>query len=119
MYCTYLYIWIWQNLLCHLQAYLMFGEDEYLAMFVKLYTSAMHGLALRLLPTAPAGALPPPPWLADADMNTGQLAQPWISSLSAFWPGLQALAVQCSSSCHCSLLLFLTILLNPFQVLLS
>lgn len=52
----------------------------------------MHGLTLRLAAGAPAGTATPPPWLAHADMQTGKLAHPWISSLSAFWPALQALA---------------------------
>ncbi|DBB03198.1 TPA: hypothetical protein ACH3X1_000010 [Trebouxia sp. C0004] len=77
-----------------LKAYLVFGEVEYLDMFSKVYTSAMHGLRLKLLASAPPDSPSPPPWLADAEMDTGKLAQPWISSLSAFWPGLQALAGQ-------------------------
>ena len=77
-----------------MQAYLLFGDEEYLIMFAKLYTSAMHGLTLRLAADAPAGTATPPPWLAHADMQTGKLAHPWISSLSAFWPALQALAGQ-------------------------
>lgn len=75
-----------------MQAYLLFGDEDYLAMFAKLYTSAMHGLTLRLAADAPGGSAAPPPWLAHADMQTGKLSHPWISSLSAFWPGLQALA---------------------------
>ncbi len=77
-----------------MQAYLVFGDVEYLDMFTKVYVSAMHGLRLKLLASAPPDSPPPPPWLADADMDSGKLAQPWISSLSAFWPGLQALAGQ-------------------------
>ncbi|KAL3161638.1 hypothetical protein ABBQ32_010493 [Trebouxia sp. C0010 RCD-2024] len=77
-----------------LKAYLLFGDEDYLIMFAKLYTSAMHGLTLRLAAGAPAGTATPPPWLAHADMQTGKLAHPWISSLSAFWPALQALAGQ-------------------------
>ncbi len=87
------------------QAYLVFGEVEYLDMFSKVYISAMHGLRLKLLASAPPDSPPPPPWLADADMDTGKLAQPWISSLSAFWPGLQALAgysILLSSACICT-----------------
>ena len=79
-------------LLSNMQAYLLFGDEDYLVMFAKLYTSAMHGLTLRLTPDAPADSPAPPPWLADANMQTGKLAHSWISSLSAFWPGLQALA---------------------------
>lgn len=61
-------------------------------MFAKLYTSAMYGLRLVLTPGAPADSPTPPPWLADAHMQTGVLTHTWISSLSAFWPGLQVLA---------------------------
>ena len=80
-----------------MQGYLLFGDQAYLDMFTELYTSAMYGLTLRLHPGSPADSPSPPPWLADADMQTGKLAQPWISSLSAFWPGLQALAGQSAS----------------------
>ena len=82
----------------------MFGEAEYLDMFTMLYTSAMHGLRLKLLPTAPADSPSPPPWLADADMDSGKLAHPWVSSLSAFWPALQALAGQPTSPMPAGLL---------------
>lgn len=75
-----------------MQAYLLFGDEEYLVMFAKLYTSAMYGLTLMLTPGSPADSPKPPPWLADVDMQTGLLTHSWISSLSAFWPGLQALA---------------------------
>lgn len=75
-----------------LQAYLLFGDEDYLGMFTASYLAAMHHLALHLIPEAPTGTPDPPPWLTDAHMETGKLIQPWISSLSAFWPGLQALS---------------------------
>jgi hypothetical protein len=31
-------------------------------------------------------------WLADVSMDNGHLARPWVSSLGAFWPGMQVLA---------------------------
>lgn len=78
--------------LCMLQAYLLFGDEQYLQMFTLSYLAAMHALPLHLLPEAAAGTPDPPPWLTNAHMDTGKLTQPWISSLSAFWPGLQALS---------------------------
>ena len=65
------------SLLC--QAYLLLGDEEYLHMFAESYACAMHCLASPLQP-----------WLTDADLRSGeQNAQLWVSSLSAFWPGLQ------------------------------
>ncbi|KAK9830164.1 hypothetical protein WJX72_010087 [[Myrmecia] bisecta] len=70
-----------------LKAYLVFGDEAYLDMFTDVYTSAM---AFMRLP----GAWAAHGWLADVHMDTGRLARPWMSSLSAFWPGMQALAGQ-------------------------
>ena len=62
-----------------LQAYLLLGDEEYLHMFSHSYAAAMHWLASPL-----------PPWLGDVDLRTGEHnTQLWVSSLSAFWPGLQ------------------------------
>ena len=80
------------NLFHCLQAYLLFGDVKYLEMFSTSYRAAMHGLKLHLIAGAPADSPEPPPWLVDVHMDTGKLSQPWVSSLSAFWPGLQALA---------------------------
>lgn len=33
-------------------------------------------------------------WRVDSHIDTGAMTRPWISSLGAFWPGLQALAGQ-------------------------
>ena len=68
-----------------LQAYLAFGDPGYLRMFVDVYAAAMQRLQL-------AGRWASTGWLADMHIGTGQLLHPWISSLSAFWPGLQVLA---------------------------
>ena len=55
-------------------------------MFANMYASAMAWLR-------PAGgAWASRGWLADVHMDTGVLMRPWLSSLAAFWPGLQALA---------------------------
>ena len=70
-----------------LQAYLAFGDEGYLRMFVEVYAAAMQRLQL-------AGRWASTGWLADMHIGTGQLLHPWISSLSAFWPGLQVLAGQ-------------------------
>ncbi|KAK9821875.1 hypothetical protein WJX74_008265 [Apatococcus lobatus] len=70
-----------------LKAYLAFGDPGYLRMFVEVYAAAMQRLQL-------AGRWASTGWLADMHIGTGQLLHPWISSLSAFWPGLQVLAGQ-------------------------
>ena len=70
-----------------MQAYLAFGDPGYLRMFVEVYAAAMQRLQL-------AGRWSSTGWLADMHIGTGQLLHPWISSLSAFWPGLQVLAGQ-------------------------
>ncbi len=69
----------------HTQAYLLFGDTQLLDAFADVYSAAMHFMQ------------PPPSyasagWLVDVHMDSGKLARSWVSSLSAFWPGLQALA---------------------------
>ena len=72
------------------QAYLLLGDEEYLHMFAESYASAMHWLASPLQP-----------WLTDADLRSGeQNAQLWVSSLSAFWPGLQVSLPHLGLRCH-------------------
>lgn len=68
-----------------LKAYLLLGEEKYLDMFADLYTSTMRHLQV---PTSWHGTS----FLADVHMDSGQLTTPWVSSLGAFWPGMQALA---------------------------
>lgn len=53
-------------------------------MFTEVYSSAMYHM---LMPGTVNGYQ----WIFDADIDFGHLARPWISSLSAFWPGMQAL----------------------------
>ena len=60
-------------------------------MFTESYASAMHWLTNGRQP-----------WLGEVDLRTGEApAQLWISSLAAFWPGLQVSntrSVLCKSS---------------------
>ncbi|GFR52408.1 hypothetical protein Agub_g14979, partial [Astrephomene gubernaculifera] len=70
-----------------LKAYLLFGRSEYLDMFAQLYASSMRWMQL---PGSPQGYS----FLVDVHMDTGRLARPFVSSLGAFWPGMQALAGQ-------------------------
>lgn len=71
------------------QAYLQFGDEEYLGMFVELYAAAMR----HLRPAEPGWATRG--WLGEVHLHSGVVTRPWISSLAAFWPGLQALIGVC------------------------
>eukprot|EP00210_Caulerpa_lentillifera_P000597 g578.t1 len=68
-----------------LKAYMLFGDVEYLKMFTELYAAVMQNMRTPKL----AGGYQ---WIADVHINEGHIIHPWISSLSAFWPGMQALA---------------------------
>lgn len=70
-----------------LKAYLMFGDKEYLEMFVDLYSS---NRAYSALSEAVGGMM----WPVDVHMTSGQVMSPFISSLAAFWPGMQVMAGQ-------------------------
>ena len=67
-----------------LKSYLLFGDEEYLEMFAGLYAAAMRYLR----PKEPGWAAKG--WLGEVHLHSGAVMRPWISSLSAFWPGLQA-----------------------------
>lgn len=67
------------------QAWLVFGDEECLAMFADVYASAMARLRPADAGWAARG------WLGEVHLHSGVVTRPWISSLSAFWPGLQAL----------------------------
>ncbi len=54
-------------------------------MFSNLYAAAMRHLRPADAGWAARG------WLGEVHLHSGVVMQPWISSLSAFWPGLQAL----------------------------
>lgn len=73
------------------KAYLLFGDEDYLEMFTDVYSSAMFHM---FMPRTVNGYQ----WMFDADIDYGHLTRPWISSLSAFWPGMQALAGMCPDS---------------------
>jgi len=70
-----------------LKAYLSFGEKQYLDMFVDLYSSTQAQMAL-------SEAINGLVWPVDVHMTSGRIINGHISALSAFWPGLQALAGQ-------------------------
>ncbi|KAG1347674.1 Alpha-mannosidase I MNS4 [Cocos nucifera] len=61
------------------QAYLLFGDEEYLFMFQEAYKAAMHYLHHD-------------PWYVEVNMNSAATVWPLFNSLQAFWPGLQVLA---------------------------
>ncbi|GLI62009.1 hypothetical protein VaNZ11_004584 [Volvox africanus] len=70
-----------------LKAYLMFGKAEYLNMFADLYASTMRWMQI-------PGTFKGYSFIVDVHMDNGRLAKPFVSSLGAFWPGMQALAGQ-------------------------
>ncbi|AQK74750.1 Alpha-mannosidase I MNS5 [Zea mays] len=61
-----------------IKAYILFGSDEYWDMFHSAYLAVQkyfrHG-----------------PWYHEADMRTGEATHWQLTSLQAFWPGLQTL----------------------------
>lgn len=67
-----------------LQAYLLFGDESFLDMFAEAYASAMGAMQL-------VGEYSQLGWLVDVHAGTGRISRVWISSLAAFWPGMQAL----------------------------
>lgn len=76
-----------------MQSYLLLGEEEYLGMFYTSYSAAKHRMRL-------AGTYAKMGWLVDVHIHSGTLSKVFISSLSAFWPGMQALAgKQAVSTC--------------------
>ena len=62
-----------------LKSYLMFGDEDYLDIFVSSYKAVMKYYH------KPAG------WFIDAEMSTGDDRHYSLSALQKFWPGLQAL----------------------------
>ncbi|CAO2818260.1 unnamed protein product [Amaranthus hypochondriacus] len=71
------------------KAYILFGKDEYWRMFQSAYVAVQkhfrHG-----------------PWYHEADMRTGHATYWQLTSLQAFWPGLQVLVgdVAAANSSH-------------------
>ena len=75
-----------------LKSFLLTGDEASLTSFVAIYAAIMRYLAP---PKRHAPGHHRPAWRVDgADMDTGARSSPWISSLGAFFPGLQALAGQ-------------------------
>ncbi|KAK9119612.1 hypothetical protein Scep_017705 [Stephania cephalantha] len=72
-----------------MKAYILFGRDEYWDMFQSAYIAVQkyfrHG-----------------PWYHEADMRTGKATYWQLTSLQAFWPGLQVLLgdVAAANSSH-------------------
>jgi hypothetical protein len=66
------------------QAYLLFGDEQFLRMFAEAYASAMGTMQL-------IGEYSALGWLVDVHAGSGRISRVWISSLAAFWPGMQAL----------------------------
>ena len=65
-----------------LKMYLIFGDEWYLAMFVDQYVGVQRYMAV------------PEPWkgfswILDVNMKSGRMTKPSVSSLAAFWPGMQ------------------------------
>uniref|UniRef100_A0A061R9P2 alpha-1,2-Mannosidase n=2 Tax=Tetraselmis sp. GSL018 TaxID=582737 RepID=A0A061R9P2_9CHLO len=73
-----------------IKAWLVFGDHEFLDMFADVYSSAMGHMRLPEVLHHH--------WLVDVHMESGRLSKPWISSLGAFWPGMQALFGEVSSA---------------------
>ena len=71
-----------------LQSYLLLGEEQYLSMFAEAYVAAMTRMRL-------GGDYARFGWLVDVHVDTGAVSHVFISSLSAFWPGMQALVGAC------------------------
>jgi Glycosyl hydrolase family 47 len=65
-----------------LKTYLIFGDEEYLAMFVDQYASVQRHMAMQ-------GTYQGFSWLLDVHMTKLSAIKGWVSSLSAFWPALQ------------------------------
>ncbi|KAL3697129.1 hypothetical protein R1sor_011205 [Riccia sorocarpa] len=61
-----------------IKAYILFGEDEYWTMFQDAYTAVQQHYRQG-------------PWYRDADIRTGGPTHRQLTSLQAFWPGLQVL----------------------------
>lgn len=70
------------------QAYLLFGDEAYLAAFCEAYAAVMRHLRPPAQP--PAGFPKAHRFLREVGAP-GEPHGRWVSSLSAFWPGLQAL----------------------------
>lgn len=70
-----------------LKAYLSFGDEDYLNMYIEMYSSAhaYAGLSREMNGVT---------WLVDVHMTSGRVVNSYSSALAAFWPGLQSLSGQ-------------------------
>jgi len=80
-----------------LKAFVHSGDGAFLAAFVPAYAAAMRHLNA----PPPRDGARRPSWRVEADMDGGGASSPWVSSLAAFWPGLQALAGQTADAGAC------------------
>eukprot|EP00892_Ulva_mutabilis_P000688 jgi/Ulvmu1/1061/UM105_0020.1 len=65
-----------------LKVYLIFGDEWYLEMFVDQYVRVQRYMAV---PESWNGFN----WILDVHMSSGRVARSTVSSLAAFWPGMQ------------------------------
>ncbi|GAB2251648.1 hypothetical protein Droror1_Dr00004495 [Drosera rotundifolia] len=72
-----------------IKAYILFGKEEYWRMFHSAYIAAQKHLRHG-------------PWYHEADMRTGHATYWQLTSLQAFWPGLQVLVgdIPAANSSH-------------------
>ena len=61
-----------------IKAYVLFGEEEDLVMFLATYRAVLKHLKVG-------------PWYIEANMRSGNWSWPHFSSLQGFWPGMQVL----------------------------
>lgn len=66
-----------------LKTYLIFGDESYLEMFVDQYVSVQRHMTVQSTWQGFS-------WLLDVHMSKLSAVKGWVSSLSAFWPALQA-----------------------------
>lgn len=66
-----------------LKSWIAFGNERYLEIFSEAYGAAQSQMALSKSVNGVS-------FLVNVHMTTGRVLNAFISSLSAFWPGLQA-----------------------------
>lgn len=73
-----------------LKMFLIYGDEEYLGMFVEQYVGVQREMAV----PAPLSGLS---WVLDVHMSSGRAQAQRVSSLAAFWPGMQVRCPPCCS----------------------
>jgi len=76
-----------------LKGYLLSGHTRLLDAFVELYAGVEAHLSSAGVAAGGRSA-----FISDVDAGNGKLASPWVSSLGAFWPALQATAGQAAAA---------------------